>query len=124
MADGVAKGTAPNRAFSVRPAAIVATWLLMLVAVIVWNLGIGFFAYEIIAKHKYAFCKVLGASILGILPGRAGLGLGRRFVYGGWLGYRGGWLNRLKRNAVAELGGVCYQTVGRSSRSPEGMLGS
>ena len=37
VADGVAQGTAPNRAFSDRFPMTVATWLLMLVAVIVWN---------------------------------------------------------------------------------------
>ena len=57
VADGVAKGTAPSRAFSVRPAATVATWLLMVVAVIVWNPGIGFFAYEMTVEHKYVFCR-------------------------------------------------------------------
>ena len=45
VADGVAQGTVPIRAVSVRPAAAGATWLLMVVAVIVWNLGIGFFVY-------------------------------------------------------------------------------
>ena len=57
VADGVDKGTAPNMAFSVRPAATVATWLLMVVAVIVWNPGIGFSPTGLIVVHKYAFCK-------------------------------------------------------------------
>ena len=83
VADGVAQGTAPNRAFSVRPAATGATWLLMLVAVIVGNLGIGFFAYGTVIGHRYAFCKGRVASILEILRGRAGLRI------------RAGWLNRL-----------------------------
>ena len=45
VADGVAQGNAPNRAFSVRFPMTGATWLLMVVAAIVWNPGIGFFAY-------------------------------------------------------------------------------
>ena len=45
VVDGVAKGTARNIAFSDRLRTAGATWLLMLVAVIVWNPGIGFFAY-------------------------------------------------------------------------------
>ena len=80
VADGVAQGTAPNRAFIVKPAATVATWLLMLVAVIVWNPGIGFFAYGTIKGIGTHFASGLVASNLWILPGRAGLriGTGRR----------------------------------------------
>ena len=57
VADGVAQGTAPNITFSVRPAATVATWLLMVLAVIVWNPGIGFFAYGTVLGHRYVFCN-------------------------------------------------------------------
>ena len=90
VADGVAQGTVPNRAFSDRFPVTVATWLLMLAAVIVWNPGIGFFAYGTILGHKYVFCKAVGASILGILRRRAGLRLGRRLVSEGWRRRRGG----------------------------------
>ena len=57
MADGVDKGTTPNRAFSDRFPVTVATWLLMVVAVIVWGPSIGFFAYGSIVVHKYVFCE-------------------------------------------------------------------
>ena len=42
VADGVAKGTVRNMVIRDRFPLTVATWLLMLVALIVWNLGIGF----------------------------------------------------------------------------------
>ena len=89
VADGVVKGTAPNRAVGVRLPVTVATWLLMVVAVIVWNSGIGFFAYGSMIGHKYGICKGV-ASIWGVLRGRAGLGTGggRRLVCGGRLGRR------------------------------------
>ena len=57
VVDGVAQGTAPNKLFSVRAAATVATWLLMVVAVIVWNPGIGIFDYLIMIVRKCAAIK-------------------------------------------------------------------
>ena len=45
VADGVAQGTARNMVIRDRFPLTGATWLLMLVAVIVGNPGIGFFAY-------------------------------------------------------------------------------
>ena len=46
VADGVAKGTARNMAIRDRLPVTVATWLLMVAAVIVWNHGIGFLPME------------------------------------------------------------------------------
>ena len=69
VADGVAQETAPNRAVSVRPAVTVATWLLMLVAVIVWNSGIGFFAYIFKVGHQCAFCEGVGGINFGDFAG-------------------------------------------------------
>ena len=68
VADGVDKGTAPNIAFSVRFPLTGATWLLVVVAVIVWNPGIGFFAYGSIAGHKYAFCNKATVTDLCCVP--------------------------------------------------------
>ena len=76
VADGVAKGTARNMIIRDRFPVTVATLLLMLVAVIVWNPGIGFFAYGTIKGIGTHFASGLVASILWILPGRAGLRIG------------------------------------------------
>ena len=84
VADGVAQETAPNRAFSVRHAATVATWLLMVVAVIIWNPGIGFFAYGSIAGHKYVFGEGVGGINFGGFAGAGRIGLERRLVREGW----------------------------------------
>ena len=114
---GVVQGTAPNSAFSVRPAATVATWLLMVVAVVVWDPGIGFFAYGTVVGHRYIFCKEVGGiNFAGFCRGRpdwGGAGVQRPGVGGvtgaggkggGTRRARAGWLNRLKRNAVAAVG--------------------
>ena len=70
VADGVAKGTARNMVIRDKFPVTVATLLLMLVAVIVWNPGIGFFAYGTIKGIGTHFASGLVASNLGILPGR------------------------------------------------------
>ena len=71
VAGGVVKGTAPIRAVSVRLRAAVATWLLIVVAVIVWNPGIGFFDYLIIIGYKYGICKeVDGINFAGFVGQR------------------------------------------------------
>ena len=80
VADGVDKGTARNMVIRDRFPLTVATWLLMLVAVVVWNPGIGCFAYGTIKGKGTHFASGLVASNLGVLPRRAGLriGTGRR----------------------------------------------
>ena len=76
VADGVSQGTAPNRAFSVRPAATAATWLLMVAAVIVWNPSIGFFAYGTGIGHRYAFCNRVGGINFAGFAGAGRIGAG------------------------------------------------
>ena len=95
VADGVAKGTTRNMAIRDRFPLTVATWLLMVVAVIVWNSGIEFFAYESIVGHMYVFARGLAASILRILRGRAGL---RRQGRSGTV--RGGGMAKPARNGT------------------------
>ena len=77
VADGVAKGTARNMVIRDRFPVTSATWLLMVVAVTVWNLGIRFFNYKSMVEYK------------------CGIGKGGRTRREG-----AGWLNHLKRNAA------------------------
>ena len=77
VADGVAKGATRNMVIRDRFPLTGATWLLMVVAVIVWNPGIGFFNYKSMVGYK------------------CGIGKGGRTRRGG-----AGWLNHLKRNAA------------------------
>ena len=58
--------------------------MLMVVAVIVWNSGIGFFIYGSIVGHRYGICK--RGWVASILRGQAGLGTGQ-----GGVGRPGGW---------------------------------
>ena len=118
VADGVAKGTAPNIAFSVRPAATGATWLLMVVAVIVWNPGIGFFAYGSIVGYKYAFCKEVGGINFAGFAGAGQIGAERQrqsSTMGG-----GGWRHRVggkgvpARGSVSNLGGAIFRLSDKS----------
>ena len=90
VADGVVQGSAPNRAFSVRPAATVATWLLMVVAVIVWIPGIGIFAYVSTVGHKYAFGKRVGGINFADFAEAGRIGTERRLASGDWRRRRGG----------------------------------
>ena len=102
VADGVAQGTTPNIAFSNRFPMTVATWLLMVVAMIVWNLGMVFFAYGIIAGHRYAFCnRVCGINFADFA------GLRHKGGRQGWLGaVRGGLMAKLPKAKPGLSGGL------------------
>ena len=65
-----ALGDSRNMVIRDRFPVTVATWLLLVVAVIVWNPGIGFFAYGTIKGIGTHFASGLVASNLWILPGR------------------------------------------------------
>ena len=92
MADGVAKGATRNMVIRDRFPVTVATWLLIVVAVIVWNSSIGFFNYKSMVGYK------------------CGIGKGGRTRREG-----AGWLNPLKRNAAGVVfpcrGSVSFQVV-------------
>ena len=106
VADGVAKGTTRNMVIRDRFPLTVATWLLMVVAVIVWNSGIEFFAYESIVGHMYVFARGLAASILRILRGRAGL---RRQGQSGTV--RGGGRAKPARNGTLASADFCVRRL-------------
>ena len=79
VADGVAKGATRNMVIRDRFPLTGATWLMMVVAVIVWNSGIGFFIYGSIVGHRYGICKrgVGGINFAGFCGGRPDRVLGR-----------------------------------------------
>ena len=59
-ADEVAQETARNMVTRDRFPVTGATWLLMVVDVIVWNPGVGFFAYVIVIGYRYGICTGVG----------------------------------------------------------------
>ena len=121
VADGVAQGTAPNRVFSVRPAATGATWLLMVVAVIVWNPGIVIFAYRSITVHKYGICKDVGGINFAEFWGQVRLGAGRQgqssTMRGGGRRHRVGGKGVPLRGSVSNLGGAIFSSFRRKPES-------
>ena len=76
---------------------------------IVWNPGIGIFAYIFVVGHQYAFCsRVGGTNFAGFYTGCV-TGADGKGGQAGWEGAQG--LNHLKRNAGGFMTGVNHQPL-------------